>query len=356
MKSKLSSPFNQVSLFDKVLFAKHLTIMIKAGLSLRESVETIKEQTNSKKFKEILNDIIKRLDNGEALGDSLAKHPRIFSNFFVDMIRLGEESGTLEENLGHLALQLEKGYDLRKKVKAAMIYPVFILLTTLGVGATLTLFVLPKLIPLFKSFDIKLPLPTKILMGISEAFQNHGILILIGIILVSGALILISRIKKVKKFNHRLLISLPIIGPIYRNTNLIQFSRTLGVLLKSGISIITALEITANTLPNLIYQQALKETSLKVQRGESLGNYLHLHPKLFPPTVSRMVEVGEKTANLEETLLYLAEFYEKEVENATKNLSSISEPILLIIIGTLIGFVAISIIMPIYQFTSGIYL
>lgn len=345
-----------VSLFDKVLFAKHLSIMIKAGLSLRESVETIKEQTASKKFRKILDDIIKRLENGESLGDSLAKHPRIFNNLFINMIRLGEESGTLEENLEHLALQLEKSYDLRKKIKGAMIYPVFILVAALGLGAALVFFVLPKLLPLFKSFDIELPLPTKILMGISGAFQNYGVFILIGVTLLIGIVILISRIKTVKKFYDWLWISLPIIGPISRQTNLIQFSRTLGTLLKSGISIITALDITSDTLSNSIYQAVLRETSIKVQRGESLENYLHLNPKLFPPTVSRMIQVGEKTGNLEETLLYLAEFYEKEVDNATKNLSSISEPILLIIIGIMVGFVAISIIMPIYQFTSGIYI
>ena len=348
--------FGQVSLSDQVLFTKHLSIMIKAGLSLKESVETIKDQTSSKKFREILDDLTNRLDNGESLGESLAKHPRIFSNLFINMIRLGEESGTLEGNLEHLTLQLEKSNDLRKKIKSAMIYPIFILVAALGLGAALVFFVLPKLLPLFKSFDIELPLPTRILLGISEAFQNYGIFILIGVVFLSAIIILISRIKAVKKFNARLLISLPIIGPISRNTNLIQFSRTLGTLLKSGVSIITALDITANTLPNLIYQEVLKETSIKVQRGESLENYLHLNPKLFPPTVSRMVAVGEKTGNLEETLLYLAEFYEKEVDNTTKNLSSILEPILLIFIGIVVGFVAISIIMPIYQITSGIYL
>lgn len=345
---------NPVPFSEKVFFVKNLALMIKAGLSLREGVATIREQTHSKKFEKVLDNIIKRLDNGEPLGDSLAKHPEIFSGFFINMIRIGEASGTLEENLRHLTLQLEKSYDLKRKVTGAMIYPAIILVSTFGLGGALSVFILPKLIPLFRSLDIELPLSTKILLWIVELIQKYGLFALIGFIGFIVFIILISRLRPVKTVNHKILLKLPVAGTISRNVNLAFFSRTLGTLIKSGVSIVEALDITAGTLANVIYQSQSKEISLRVQRGEQISTYLKTQPNLFSTTFSRMIEVGEKTGNLEESLFYLAEFYEKEIDNITKKLSTILEPILLIIIGFIVGFIAISIITPIYQLTRGL--
>ena len=345
--------FEQISTLDKVFFASHLSIMIKAGLPLREGVVSIQEQASSKRFKKILGDIINRLDNGQSLGDSLAKYPKIFSQLFINIIKVGEASGTLEENLKYLALQLEKAYDLRKKVRGAMIYPMLILACTFILGGALAVFVLPKLLPLFKSLNVALPLPTRILIWITDAIQNFGLAILLGLIVLIIVVTFTSRIKSIKKFLHRLTLSLPIFGSVVRSNNLARFSRTLGILLKSGIPVVQALDITASTLKNVIYQSALKETSNKVQQGEPISSYLRTNKFLFPVTTSRMVQIGEKTGSLEQTLTHLAEFYEKEVDNVTKNLSNILEPVLLIVIGLVVGFIAISIIMPIYQLTKG---
>lgn len=352
---RFTIPFiDRVSHLDKLLFAKHLSTMIKAGLSLREGVATIQEQISSKKFKKVLDDVIKQLDNGQSLADSLARHPRVFSELFINMVKIGEASGTLEENLGHLALQLEKSYDLRRKVKAAMIYPVLVLVSTFGLGGALALFVLPKLVPLFKSFDIKLPMSTRILLWITETFQNYGFYVILFLCFLVGVLVFLSRLGSVKSNSHKLILKVPVVGKVVRDVNLARFSRTLGTLLKSGISIVEALNITAGTLGNMSYQVQTKAMALKVQRGQEIAAYLKDRPKLFPPTLSHMISVGEKTGNLEDSLLYLAEFYEKEVDSATKNLSVILEPMLLIFIGIIVAFIAVSIITPIYQLTRGL--
>ncbi len=347
---------NQVSFLDKVLFTKNLALMIKAGLPLRESVATIQDQSKGKVFKKILDDILKNIDNGQSLATSLSHHPGVFDSLYINMIRVGEESGTLEENLGHLTLQLEKSHELRSKVKAAMIYPSFILVTVIVLAAGLTFFVLPQITPIFKTFDIQLPFATRILIAFTEIIQNYGLFILIGVIVLAVISFLISRLRPVKFLIHKITLKLPITGAISRNVNIAHFSRTLGVLLKSGIPIISALDITQTTLGNLVYQKELVGVAAEVQGGKAISDYLRKKETIFPLMVSRMVGVGEKTGNLEETLLYLSDFYEAEVDRSVKSLSTIFEPILLLIIGAVVGFIALAIITPIYDITRGLHL
>lgn len=346
--------FGGISLLDKVLFAKHLSIMIKAGLTLKDGLMAVEEEVKSKRFKIILRDLTRSLEKGESLNSSLNRYPNIFDSFFINTIRIGEASGSLEENLKHLAGHLEKTYDLKRKIKAAMIYPIIILTFTIGLASGLSIFILPKLIPLFRSFNIQLPLPTKILMGIVSAFYQFGGYIVLGIILLIIISILLLRLKPIKKITHTLVIKLPIFGRIVKNTNLAYFSRTLGTLLKSGISVVDALEVTSVTLGNLVYRKVLSGIVKEVRQGELISSYLKTFPEIFPPIVFQMISIGEKTGSLESSLLYLAEFFEKEVDDTTKNLSNILEPILLVLIGLVVGFVVISIIMPIYQVTSGL--
>ena len=343
-----------ISHLDKLLFAKHLSVMIKAGLPLREGVVTIQEQTKSRSFKKILEDVIKHLDNGETLADSLSRHGKKFSDLFVNMIRMGEESGNLENNLEYLAEQMEKSFTLRRKVIAALIYPAIILVAAIGLGTALSVFILPKLVPLFRSLKVDLPASTRFLLWFTELIQNYGLYVLGGIIAVIIFLALISRLKPVNLVNHTVLLKIPVAGSISRNYNLALLSRTLGVLIKSGIPIVEALDITSSTLSNLVYSNQVKEVSLRVQKGKQMSSYLKIKKNLFPPTFSRMIEVGEKTGNLESSLAYLADFYEREVDNTTQKLSTVLEPFILIIIGLIVAFLAISIITPIYQLTRGL--
>lgn len=347
--------FNKISFLEKVFFVKNLATMLKAGLSLREGVAVIQEQTDSVFFKKILSNIITSLDNGHTLADSLSFYPRNFNQLIVNIIKVGETSGTLEENLKYLSFQLEKSYELRRKIKGALIYPALILVSTFVLGTTLAVFILPKLIPLFKSFSINLPLPTKILMWFTDMMQSYGPFILLGVAILIVFFILLSRLPKIKKLLHKILLRLPIFGRISRSSNLADFSRTLGILLKSGVPIVQSLDVTAGTMKNMVYQEALRITSNKIQRGELISDYLKSKKFLFPPTVSRMIQVGERTGNLEQTLFHLAEFYEKEVDNVAKNLSNILEPFLLVVIGLVVGFIAIAIILPIYKLTGSFH-
>jgi len=355
-KKRKGSAFfiRRVSHLDKLLFVRHLAMMIRAGLPLREGVVEIKDQTRARGFRKILDDVVKRLDNGESLSGSLSKHPKAFDELFINLVEAGEASGTLEKNLNYLAIQLEKRYDLRIKVKGAMFYPIIIIASTLGLVGILSVFVLPKLLPLFRSFNIDLPLPTKILLWGIETMQTYGIYIFGGIVVLVLFLVFISRFRSVKKINHRIILKIPVIGKLSRNINLAYFSRTLGILIRSGIPIVEAFDITSRTLSNVVYQEQLKKAVSRVERGEQVASYFKDQPKLFPSILCRMISIGERTGKLDESLLYLADFYEKEIDNTTKNISSTIEPILLVVIGFVIGFIAISIIMPIYEITHGL--
>ncbi|MCD6550212.1 type II secretion system F family protein [bacterium] len=349
-RKKIRIPlFGKVSFVDKLLFTKHLGMMIKSGVPLREAVLEIRKGTRSRKFKAVLEGVIESLDNGESLARSLSRYPDVFDPLFVNLIKVGEESGTLEETFRYLAIQLEKTYSLSKKIKSAMLYPILILTATFTLIGVLALFIFPKLIPLFEGFNIELPLPTRILLWGVKTVQNYGIFVAMIILFFLGFLVFISRLRPVKSFFHHLILKLPVVRKFSRDSNLAYLARTLGTLVKSGVPIIEALDITSKTLKNIVYQDYLRKSVLSIQRGKEIGLSLAKEPKLFPSVFSRMISTGEKTGRLEEALFYLADFYESEIDDAAKNLSQVLEPVLLIMVGFLVGFVAVSIIMPIYK-------
>ncbi len=273
------------------------------------------------------------------------------------MVKVGETGGALENTLIHLSLQMEKDYDLKKKIKGAMLYPMIILIATMALGSAMAIFILPKLTKLFQTFKVTLPLSTRILLWVSNLFQNYGFYIIGGFIILIFLLWYIVRSNFARLPTSRLILSLPIIGKISQNVNLARFNRILGTLLKSGVPVVEALSITANTLGNEVYKKRLLSVSEKVKKGIPISQVLKKeskHSDSFPQLVSRMIGVGEKTGKLDETLIYLAKFYEKEVDNTTKNLSVILEPILLILIGLVVALVAIAIISPIYKLSGSL--
>ena len=341
-----------VSFLDKILFIKHLSLMIKAGLPLRESIATIQEQLKNKKFKRTLDDVLLSIDNGHSLADSLAIHPKIFDAFYINMIRVGEKSGSLEESFDRLAEQLEKNYELKKRITAAMAYPGIIFTAVIVLTSFISYFILPKITSIFKSFRAELPLATRILIGFSETIKTYGFHILVGFLFLSLFLFLLSKIKSIKYLFHKIALNFPLFGPIMKNINLVYFCRNLSTLLKSGVPLMSALDITQTTLSNLVYQREIKIIIGEVKKGKPISDYLMKKESLFPLTLSRMISVGEKTGNLEGTLIYLADFYDMEINRVVKTLSTILEPILLLIAGVLVGFVAIAIISPIYGITQ----
>jgi len=342
-----------INLTARALLAKHLAIMQKSGLTITESLEIIRDSTTGR-MKKIIEKILVSVRSGNTLSESLARYPKVFSGIFVSSVYAGETSGTLDENLENLAEQLEKEKELVSKVKGAMLYPIVVLVAALGLGLAMSFLVLPKIVPLFEGLKTELPISTQLLIRFSHFVGEHGTGLFLGIVLSVIFLIWLIKQKFVHPVTHWLLLHIPILKSISRNSNLARFSLTLGMLLKSGLSIDEALDVTEKSLENYYYQRAVLEIRNRISHGSTLAENLQAHKNLFPKMTAKMIMVGEQSGKLEDTLFYLANFYEVEVDNSTKSLATAIEPILLIFIGLIVGFLAISIITPIYNITGNI--
>ncbi len=327
--------------------------MIKAGMSILESLKLIKKLTKSKRMGKILDELIADVSNGQFLSTSLQKFRNVFGDFAINIIRVGENSGILYENLSYLAEELKKKQGLRKNVLSALTYPAIVVVASLALVILLTVYVFPKIVPILKNLKGEPPLPTAILIAVSAFLEAYWIYLLVGMtaLVIIGSL-LVSKITFIKMFFHRLILSTPLISRISRNYNLTTLARTLGLLLKSDIKVVEALHITSDTLTNLIFRRELRIFADDVSRGEEISHHLERKPMLFPIMFTQMIAIGEKTGNLSETLLYLAEVYETELNDLTRNLSTVIEPVVMIILGGIVAFIAISILAPIYQITT----
>ena len=343
-----------VSRKEKMFFAGHLSLMIKGGIQIAEALEILKEESKSRVFKKALGDVLERNLEGESLSKSLAKHPKIFNKFFQNVVKRGEEGGTLEENLNYLSSFLKTEYSLRKKIIGALIYPIIIIVIALAVVLVVTFFILPKLLSLFLALEVQLPLSTRILLGSGNFLRNYWIFILAGIFMYYLIMRILKTFKPTKFYIHKRNLLIPFFGRIEKERNLVEFSQTLYTLLKSGVTILDSLDICIDTLENEVYKRKLTQVRFEVERGGKISQGLKKFPGIFPLIFSQMVLVGEKTGTLEESFLHLADFYEEEVNNTLKNLSTIFEPLLLVLVGFFVAFVALSIITPIYQITSGL--
>ena len=356
MKNPFQNAFLHVSLGDKVLFVKHMAIAIRSGMTLLSAVQMIRMQTRSGSLKKILDIILVDLDNGIFLSTSLEKFHNIFGDLFINIVRVGEASGTLTENLNYLGEEMKKRDELRKKVRGALIYPAVILFATLGIASAMIIFVFPKILPVFQSLKVKLPFTTVLFINISDFVIHKGHYLVLGIIVVIICWTLLMRLPAVRFVIHRIILTVPLFGTITKNLNMANIARTMGLLLKSGIKIVESVSITADTTANPVYKKELKEVAEVVKTGEFISRHLLRNPALFPSIMVNMISVGEETGNLPENLAYLAEYYETEEDDFVKNISSVIEPVLLLVMGLIVGFIAISIISPIYQITQSLTL
>jgi len=356
---KLSSQisfFNRVSYLDKVFFTKHLAIMIKSGIPIGDAIESIKDQSKNLAFQKILVSVLADIDNGQSLEKSLEKYPKVFDSFYVNLIHIGEESGTLENNLEYLADQLKRNYEFTKRVKGALMYPQIVLMIAFIAGGAISLFVLPKLVELFSSLDVKLPLATQILLFIAHAMSNYGYVIIGGIAGLFIAIRALIQIPKITFIWHTFTLALPIIGIFLQNVQVTFLCRNIGIMLKSGLTITSALTTQYDATTNLVFKDYVKQITDAVDKGKPIGEILTGKKfRYIPPLVATMMDVGEKTGKMGESFEYLGNFYEEEVDNYTKNFSTILEPVMLIFIGLIVAFVALAIISPIYQLTTGIH-
>lgn len=344
----------RISLQEKILFCRHLAIAIKSGMTLIDSLKMIRNQAQTRGLKKILDSLIKDISGGNFLSKGLERFYGAFGELFISVIKVAEASGTLPENLNYLAEELKKRHEIIVKVRNSMIYPAIIMVVTIVIATSMMIFVFPKLLPIFTSLKVELPLTTKILIAIAKFLSAYGIPVLIGVVVLVIAVRLFMKIGGFKFFAHEILIYLPLFGRIVIDVNTVNTSRTLSLLLKSGVGIVEAIEITGKTLTNVVYQRHLHAAADMVRRGEFLSKYFTSRSKYFPSIFTNMVAVGENTGNLTQNLDYLSEYYENEVDEFLKNLSSIVEPILLIFMGVVVGFIALSFITPIYKITQGV--
>ncbi len=345
---EISKILKRVSVIDKMLFTRHLGVMLKAGLPFSRSISVLSEQTSNAYFIEILQSIQEDIQKGSSLADSLGKHPKVFDNLFVSMIRIGEIGGNLEEVLDILYIQLKKEHELSSRIKGAMMYPSVILFAMVVIGTLMMMFVVPSLLDIFRDMEVELPLSTQIIVFISDSLQNHGIFIFLGVIILAGSFLKCIKTPKGKKSFDYFLLHLPTIKGIISKVNMARFSRTLSSMIASGIPIVEALKIISDTLGNTYYKESVKDTCQYVQKGIELSEVIGRYDKLYHPLMVHMIEVGEETGTLEETLKQVAEFYEDEIEQITANMSSIIEPILMLVIGGAVGLFAVSMIQPMY--------
>jgi type II secretory pathway component PulF len=343
--------FKRVTFNDIVNFTRQLATMIVAGLSLPEALTILRAQTTNKVFADILMDIEHQIVSGGNLADTLFKYPKYFSATYVALIRAGEASGTLDEILTRLSETLEAQREFRGKVSGAMIYPVIILIGMVGVIFVMMTVVMPKLTGLYKDFNIQLPWSTVLLMAISDFFVHFWWLL---ILLIGGAVWLFRRWHKTpfgELVMDRLIFKIPFFGELQKKIILVEFTRTLGMLVSSGIHILEGLQILKNSLGNVLFRNAIDEISKKVEKGFPLGDSF-AQQAVFPPIVSQMMKVGEETGKLDETLSKLSKYFQSESEILVKGLTTAIEPIVLVIMGVGVGFIVISVITPIYNLTS----
>ncbi|MDF1497352.1 MAG: type II secretion system F family protein [Patescibacteria group bacterium] len=341
---------------DKIVFAKHLASMLDAGIPLHEALNILKEQIDQSTLKYIISVAIADLADGLPLHTCFAKFPKIFDSFFVNSISVGETSGTLSDTLRYMSIQLEKSQEVKSKVRSALLYPVIVFMGSIGIAIYLAFFMLPKILPLFTTLNVQLPPTTRALLAISAFMTSYWPFVVVGIVFVVVAFSLMMRINVVSYTFYKFILYIPVLNTLFREMETAQFSRILGTLLSSGVAIVPALKVTANSIDNPVYRKELEIITVAVDRGETIGEELQRHPLLFSRIAASMVGVGERTGKLSESLISMAEFTEKEVDGITQNFSTLIEPVTLMLVGLLVGFVALSIITPIYQITQGIHM
>jgi len=345
---------SKVPLKERLFFVQHLSVMLKAGISLSIAIKTLAKQTQNKYFKKILEDVGSKIEKGSSFAESLMQHEKIFGELFINMIEAGELSGKLEDVLGNLFLQMKKEHALYSKVKGALTYPVVILVAMFGIGTFMFVFIIPKITGMFDEMGAELPLPTKILIGISDTLVDNGLLSGILFIVFVVSFMKIIRTKKGKYVFQAFLLKAPVISPIIKKINVAKFSRNVSSLLKTDIMIIKTFQITAKVMGNLHYRKSLMDMSQQIKKGGKLSEVIESYPKLFSPVVAQMVAVGEETGELDSILEELAEFYEEEVNQIMESLPTIIEPLLILVMGLGVGAIAVAIIMPMYSLTSTI--
>ncbi len=345
--------FSAIKPKDIVIFSRQFSVLISASVSLVQSLKLLVEQTTNPKFKIIIAEIADEVDGGEKLSSSLAKRPKVFSNFYVNVVKSGETSGKLDEVLNYLADELEKDYDMTSKIKGAMIYPAFVFVGMIGVGTVMMVFVVPKLTDVMRETGAELPMATKIIIALSDFLSGSWWLLIIILVGLAIGIKMLLKLPRTKKIVDTVLLHLPIFGKLFQKIYLVRFTRSLRTLLIGGVSISRALKITADVVDNYVFKNLIKETKKEVEDGNSIS-VVFSESKVMPGMVSQMMGIGEKTGRLDVILEKVTDFYTREINNVVANLMTLMEPIIMVIMGIGVGIMVAAIIMPMYNMASAV--
>ncbi len=350
---KFVSILRRVSIQEKMMFARNLGVMTGAGVSLIRGLDVLSRQTGNSVWRDTLQKLAQAIKKGQTLSQSMEDYPKFFSPLFRSMVKAGEVSGKLEEALRLIAQQLERDYDLRRKVRGAFAYPLIILAAMLIIGILMMVYVVPTLIDTFKELGVELPATTKLVVGVSSFIINHWILTLLAALSVFSAAVMLASSQKGKEFFSAVFLKTPVISGLMKKINSARVSRTLSSLVSSGIEIVEALQITEGVVRSPKFKRVLNLAREEIQKGNPVSRAFIENRDVFPLLVGEMMSVGEETGKFSEMLFKLASFYEEDVSESTKSLSTIIEPALMIAIGIFVGFFAISMIQPLYSISSG---
>ncbi len=341
--------FSRVRTSELIVLTKNLSGMLSAGLSLSRGLSVLQKQTKGVTLSKILVSISDSINKGETLSSGLSKFPNVFSKLFISMTKAGEESGNLSGALSEVGMNLDKANALTRKIKGALIYPGVILSAMVIIGVLMFAFVVPTLAKTFQEIGVTLPISTRIIIALGNFFSNNLILTFLIIISLGVGGAKLFRAKFMSKYVDFVVLKIPVIGNLAKELNTARTARTISSLLLSGVSITRAIEITEDVVQNVYYKKTLIQARDAVEKGAPFSQIFAENPNLYPVMMSEMVQVGEETGKLSDMLLQVAVFYEQEIENKTKNLSTIIEPVLMIVIGAGVGFFAVSMISPLYS-------
>lgn len=356
-EAELSTPkwYFRFSLEEQISFAKRLSILLRAGIPTLQALIMLQAQTTKPASLAVVGDLVEGVRQGQFLHVRMEKFRKYFGDFAINIVRVGEVSGSLNDNLGYLVHELKKKRDLKRKLIGALIYPVIIMFATFGITILLVVYVFPKILPILQGFKGTLPFSTRVLIFISHLLATRGWLIFLGAVaLVTTFTLMVRKSFGTRYWLHARLIQLPVLGSLFKSYYMSNLCRTFGILLKSEVPIVETTKIASLTATNLVYKNSLIRLAEQLTSGGTVSSFFTNEKNIYPAMVAQMTHVGETTGSLSDTLLYVADVYEQEVEDITKNLSTSIEPILMVFMGVLVGFIAMSIITPIYSLTQSL--
>ena len=338
---------------ELVFLFKQLSSLFSADVPLIESLTAVSKQTSNSFLRRVLLQIASDIDGGMSFSEALSNHPKVFSSFIINMVKTGEAVGNLGKVLEHLSSHIEKNYNLTAKIKGAMYYPAFILIAIFLVVVIMLIFVLPQMSGMFEDFGVELPLPTKVLIALSDFFISYGWVLLIVVSFLFFFLWRYLKTSSGQRIRSIVEIKFPVIGQLFQKIYLSRFAENLGTLIEGGLSIVRSLEIVAEVIGNTLYRDIIKEAQNSIRKGETISSAFS-KSEIIPSTFSQMISSGEKSGKIQNVLLDLAKFYSGEVNTMVNNLMSLLEPLLIAFMAVMVGLVAAAVLLPVYQLTGSI--